>query len=56
MGSWTDKKDTPYICSDALYELAVLLMDEYGLPEAGSTTEALLLFHEMYKLVADAWQ
>ena len=37
-GSCTDKKDTPYICSDAFYELAVLLMDEYGLPEAGSPT------------------
>ena len=30
-------------------------MDEYGLPEAGSPTEALLLFQEIYKLVADTW-
>ena len=33
--SCPDKKNTPYICSYAFYELAVLLMDEYGLPEAG---------------------
>ena len=52
--SFTDKKNTLYIFSDALYELAVLLMDEYGLPEAGSPTEALLLFQEIYKLVVDA--
>ena len=42
--SCSDEKNTPYICSDAFYELAVLLMDEYGLPEASSPTEALLLF------------
>ena len=53
MESCTDKKYTHFICSDAFYELAVLLMDEYGLPEAGSPTEALLLFQEIYKLVAD---
>ena len=35
--SCADKKDTPYICSDAFYEHAVSLMDEYGLPEAGSS-------------------
>ena len=52
--SFIDKKNTFYIFSDALYELAVLLMDEYGLPEAGSPTEALLLFQEIYKLVVDA--
>ena len=28
-------------------------MDEYGLSEAGSPTEALLLFLEIYKLVED---
>ena len=28
-------------------------MDEYGLSEAGSPTEALLLFLEIYKLVVD---
>ena len=32
------------------------LMDEYGLTEADSPTEALLLFQEIYKLVVDAWQ
>ena len=53
--SCTDKKDTSYICSDAFYEFAVLLIDEYGLPEAGSSTEALLLFQEIYKLIVDAW-
>ena len=40
--SCTDKKDTFYICSDAFYELAVLNMYEYGQPEVGSPTEALL--------------
>ena len=30
-------------------------MHEYGLLEAGSSTEALLLFQEIYKLVVDAW-
>ena len=30
-------------------------MDQYGLPEANSPTEALLLFQEIYKLGADAW-
>ena len=29
-------------------------MDEYGLPKAGSHTEALLLFQEIYKLVVGA--
>ena len=53
--SCTDKKNTFYICSDAFYELAVLLIDEYGLPEAGSSTEVLLLFQEIYKLMVDAW-
>ena len=53
--SCTDKKNTFYICSDAFYELAVLLIDEYGLPEAGSSTEALLFFQEIYKLIVDAW-
>ena len=33
----------------------MFLMDEYGLPEAGSPIEALLLFQEIYKLVIDAW-
>ena len=28
-------------------------MDEYGLSEAGSPTEALLLILEIYKLVVD---
>ena len=42
--SCTDKKNTSYICSDGFYELAVLLIDEYRLPEAGSSSEALLLF------------
>ena len=27
-----DKKNTPYICSVAFYDLAVLLMDECGIP------------------------
>ena len=49
--SFADKKNTPYISSDAFYELAVSLMDEYGLPEAGSPTEVLLLLEEIYKLV-----
>ena len=52
--SCTDKKNTPYICCNAFYEIAVLLMDEYGLPEAGSPTEALLFIQEIYKLVVDA--
>ena len=53
--SCTDKKNTPYNCPDAFYELAVLLMDGYGLPEAKtSPTEALRLFQEIYKLVVDA--
>lgn len=30
-------------------------MDEYGLPEANSPTEALLFFQEIYKLVVAAW-
>ena len=30
-------------------------MDEYGLPESGSPTEALPLFQKIYKLVADTW-
>ena len=51
--SCTDKRNTPYICSDAFYKLAVLLMDEYSLPESGSPTEPLPLFQEIYKLVAD---
>ena len=52
--SCTDKKNIHYIFSDAFYELAMFLMDEYGLPEAGSPIEALLLFQEIYKLVIDA--
>ena len=52
--SCSNEKNTPYICSDAFYELPVLLIDEYGLPEANSPTEASLLFQEIYKLVADA--
>ena len=35
------------------YELAVLLIDEYGQPEADSPTEAI--FQDIYKLVVDAW-
>ena len=30
-------------------------MDQYGLSEAGSATEALLLSLEIYKLVVDTW-
>ena len=30
-------------------------MDEYGLPEAGSPAEALLLFQEIYKLGEETW-
>ena len=30
--SCIDNKNTPYICSAAFYDLAVLLMDEYGVP------------------------
>ena len=52
--SCSDEKNTPYICSDVFYELALFLMGEYGLPEANSRTEALLLFQEIYKLVVDA--
>ena len=52
--SCSDEKNTPHSCSDAFYELAVLVMDEYGLPEANSPTEALLLFQEIYQLVVDA--
>ena len=51
--SCSDENNTPYICSDASYEL-VLLMDEYSLPEADSLTEALLLFQEIYKVVEHA--
>ena len=47
--SCAGKKNTPYICSDGFYQLAVLLMDEYGLLEADSSTEALILFQEIYK-------
>ena len=54
--SCTDKKNTLCFCCDAFYKLAVSLMDEYRLSEAGSRTEALLLFLEMCKLVADAWR
>ena len=52
--SCSDEKNTLYICSDAFYELAVLLMDEYDLLEANSLTEALLLFQEIYQLVVGA--
>ena len=46
--SCTAKKNTPYICYDAFYELPVLLIDECGLSEAGSPTEPLLVFQEIY--------
>ena len=53
--SCSDEKNKPYICSDAFYEHGIYeLMDQYGLPEANSPTEALLLFQEIYKLGADA--
>ena len=53
--SCTDKKNTSYIYPDAFDEIAVLLIDECGLPEAGSPTEALLLFQEICLLVIVAW-
>ena len=55
MESCSDEKNTPYIRSDAFFEPAGLLMGEYGLSEANSPTEALLLFQEIYKRVVHAW-
>lgn len=47
--SSSDEKNTLYICSGWLYELAVSLMTEYSLSVTNSTTKALVLFQEINK-------
>ena len=46
-----DERNTFWVCSNELFKLVAVVMEENGLFEANFPEEALLLFQELYQLI-----